>query len=335
MPLIQWIMQNLQPKSQDSALLGGSADINLEYQFPDVGTDGGAILGAETADFISKRVLRKLIRFIPGDIAFDVCTNQKWIIQSYYFDLNGFVKYIAYNNIQQVEFFEQELEIERLTANKNYLQAKNKAEYLAALSKAQNLKEKFVSLDEAVNFSVFKFLPGDIAFDVYKWKKWTISSHHQDINNLIKYIVTDGEQQYEFFEEELQLTRPSLRRNCLTQKNKDEYQEAKDKIEYLETHFSSGSISLSSHLNEAIFKYLPGDIVFDVYKKQKWTVVNSYADLNGSYIYTVSNNIMQKQFLEDELQSEKIIMEKLYEEAEQKLNHLQATSSLKKKGTKK
>lgn len=334
MPLIQWIMQNLQPRAQDSALLGGTASISLEYQLPDTGQAGGAILGAETADFTAKKVFRKLIRFIPGDIAFDVCSKQKWTIQSYYFDLNGFTKYIAYNNLKYAEFFENELQVERSWIRKNYLQAKAKTEYLESLSQLEKAKEFFAPLSDSSNLAVFKFLPGDIVFDIYDRKKWRVSDYFIDLNSFTHYIVTDGLLQLEYLEDELQINKPSIRQNCSLTETKDEYTKIQEKISYLESHFSAGSVSLAHETNVAVLKFMPGETVFDVYKKQKWQIVDSFMDLNGKETYTVTNGVTRKKFLEEELQTERLAMEKLYEEAEKKLSLLQAPAALKKKGVK-
>jgi hypothetical protein len=323
MPLIQWIMQNLQPRPQGSALLGGSASISLEYQFPNVGEAGGAILGAETADVTTKRIFRKLIRFIPGDIAFDVCTNQRWTILSYYFDLNGYVKYLASNNIQQVEFFEEELEIERSSIRKNYLQAKKKTEYLQSLASLEIMKQQYVPLSEGLNFAIFKFLPGDIVFDVYHGKKWHVMDYYIDLNHFNRYLVTDGNNKLEYLEDELQISKPRIKQNCDLTETEDEYTKAQNKIDYLQTHFSPGPSSPAYEIVQAVFKYMPGETVYDVYKKQRWQVLESHADINGEIFYTVSNRIVKKIFTEKELQTEKLAMKALYAEAQEKISFLQ------------
>lgn len=317
-------MQNLQPRLQDSVLVGGNASISLEYQFPNVGENGGAILGAEVADVTTKRIFRKLIRFIPGDIAFDLCTGQKWTILSYYFDLNGYVKYIGYNNIHQVEFFEQELQIEKPFKRENYLQAKQKTEYLESLAKLESVRNNFVPLSTGLNFAIFKYLPGDTVFDVYKAKRWHVVDYYIDLNHFNRYLVSDGNDQFEYLEDELKLNKPKIKQNCQLTETQDEYSKVQEKLEYLQTNFSSESISLAYETQQAVFKFSPGETVYDVYKKQRWQIIDSHANINGDIFYTVSNRLVKKIFIENELQIEKLAMKKLYEEAEAKLSFLQA-----------
>lgn len=317
-------MQNLQPRAQDSALLGGTASISLEYQIPDIGASGGAIIGAETADFVSKKILRKLIRFAPGDVAFDQCNHQKWTILSYYFDLNGYVKYIAYNNIIRAEFFEDELQIERTWIRKNYLQAKEKTEYLESLSALNSSKNNLNFLTLPVHYAIFKFAPGDTAFDVYEGKKWKIIDYFIDLNSFTRYLVSDGNDQLEYLEDELQIIKPRIKQNCSLTETKDEYTKVVEKIDFLETNYSSIPVGPPVEPSLIVFKFAVGETAFDIYKKQRWKIVDSFVDTSGHSIYQASNGIINKQFMEKELQTEKTAMKQFYEEAEERLAYLQS-----------
>ena len=94
MPLIQWIMQNLQvPKKTQGVLVGGSANISEEMFF----NDPTQVVVGGTATISTAHINRVPIKFNIGDTVFDSC-NKSYVIISFEIDTLGQAVYTVVNN---------------------------------------------------------------------------------------------------------------------------------------------------------------------------------------------------------------------------------------------
>ena len=94
MPLIQWIMQNLQvPKKNQGVLVGGSANIYDEMFF----NDPTQVVVGGTATISTAHINRTSIKFNIGDTVFDSC-NKSYIVVSFEIDTIGQAIYTVVNN---------------------------------------------------------------------------------------------------------------------------------------------------------------------------------------------------------------------------------------------
>lgn len=123
MPLIQWIMQNLQ-LPQGGAVGGGTALVQqTSFLIPSGGVQaggdsfynkisriiarGGAKGGGE-AGFESSSVNRKRVKHLSGDVVYDNC-NKSWVVISFQFASSGEQRLNLTNNVTQKVLFESEI----------------------------------------------------------------------------------------------------------------------------------------------------------------------------------------------------------------------------------
>lgn len=95
MPLIQWIMQNLQipTKKNQGVIVGGTASVFQEFFI----TEPAKVLVNGAAVISTARINRKPIRFNVGDTVFDSC-NRPYVIISFEFDTLNQPVYTVNNN---------------------------------------------------------------------------------------------------------------------------------------------------------------------------------------------------------------------------------------------
>jgi hypothetical protein len=105
MPLIQWIMQNLQiPKKNQGVIVGGTASVFQEFFIK----EPAKVLVNGTAVISTARINRKSIRFNIGDTVFDSC-NKAYVVISFEFDTLNQPVYTVVNNGFEKQIGERDL----------------------------------------------------------------------------------------------------------------------------------------------------------------------------------------------------------------------------------